>query len=102
MENKNTIPADDFLEVVKNQYNTYMTEMDYENQKEEITMTQGKRYYKISIGNSVHSFIDAKTSDIFKPAGWRVPAKHARGNCLSEVNGAEALDSSGYNVRYLR
>lgn len=29
---------------------------------------------------SVHCFIDKETGDVFKAAGWKAPAKHARGN----------------------
>ena len=33
-------------------------------------------------GGSVYCFIDKLTGDIFKPAGWRAPAKGARGSVL--------------------
>ena len=31
---------------------------------------------------SVHAFIDRKTGDVYKPAGWAKPAKHVRYNLL--------------------
>ena len=101
MEQKIENPANDFLNLVRDRYTNYMTKMGYEKQIEPVTMTKGSRYYKILIGGSVHSFVDAKTNDIFKPAGGSAPAKHARGNVLSESGGEEALDEVGYHVRYL-
>lgn len=34
-------------------------------------------------GRSVHCFIDAETGDVLKSAGWKAPAKGARGNLLT-------------------
>ena len=52
---------------------------------------EGKKYYKIVQveydtfqnrneyrDSSVHSFVDKKTGDVFKPASWKAPAKHVR------------------------
>ena len=47
---------------------------------------EGKKYYKIvqvefrtEYGDSsVHSFVDKKTGDVYKPASWNKPAKHVR------------------------
>ena len=41
----------------------------------------GRKYYKIVMVNnqrSVHAFIDKKTGEVYKPAGWKSPAKHVR------------------------
>ena len=49
----------------------------------------GKKYFKIIQqearndegeyrDQSVHAFIDKKTGEIYKPAGWKGPAKHVR------------------------
>ena len=51
----------------------------------------GKKYYKIVQMNfdtfqnrneyragSVHAFVDKKTGQVYKPAGWAKPAKHVR------------------------
>ncbi len=48
---------------------------------------------------SVHSFVEVATGDIFKPASFSAPAKHARGN-IYRGNGTEALTDSA-SVRYL-
>jgi hypothetical protein len=72
----------------------------------------GRRYVKLERTESdpktgenrgqrfVHSFVEKATGDIFKPATYRAPAKHARGN-IYRGNGADALDDAA-NVRYLR
>ena len=48
----------------------------------------------------VHSFVSLTTGEIFKPASWKAPAKHARGNIFDEDHGASALGTMGH-VRYL-
>ena len=67
----------------------------------------GKRYVKVSkcdngsLVGSVSAFIDMDNGDIYKSASSKAPAKHARGNIYSNINGMEAIDESGY-VKYLR
>ena len=52
---------------------------------------KGRKYYKIIQRNydtfqnrneyrdgSVHAFVDKKTGEVYKPAGWAKPAKHVR------------------------
>lgn len=48
----------------------------------------------------VHSFVEVTTGDIFKPADFRAPAKHARGN-IYRGNGADSMEPAGH-IRYLR
>ena len=41
----------------------------------------GRKYYKIVMVNnqrSVHAFVDKRTGEVYKPAGWQGPAKHVR------------------------
>jgi len=53
-----------------------------------LTYTEGKKYIKVILDNSVHCFIvnchddkKFKYGDILKPAGWATPARNqARGN----------------------
>jgi len=48
---------------------------------------------------SVYGFVEIATGAILKAAGWKAPAKHARGN----LNDAEPLARCGaYGVAYLR
>ena len=48
---------------------------------------EGRKYYKINQAEwrdgeykdtSVHCFVDKKTGQVYKPAGWQKPAKHVR------------------------
>jgi hypothetical protein len=77
----------------------------------EVVATETPKFFKVyseevfkdgrkSYGRIV-AFIDKATGDIFMPASWKAPAKHARGNVLSPQNGMEAITESG-SVRYLR
>ena len=66
---------------------------------------KGKRYIKINRKNvsgsglSVFAFIDAKKGntygDILKPASWRAPAKHARGNVFDGNHGISSVGVFG-------
>jgi hypothetical protein len=62
----------------------------------------GKKYVKITTNNggSVFAFIDAETGDILKPANFKAPAKHARGNIFDQSGGLDAI--TPYGVKYLK
>jgi len=59
-----------------------------------LKMMKGKRYYRIvahatfdgeeGSGTSAWAFVDKETGDIFRPAGWKRPAKHPRGSVLDK------------------
>jgi len=77
-----------------------------------VEATEGKKYFKIFrreilnnghpfSGHSIVAFVDKTTGDIFKPASFNTPAKHARGNVNSENSGMEAITDSG-SVIYLK
>jgi hypothetical protein len=80
-------------------------------EKYEVIATEGKKFFKVlsrEIGPNMSAqhtrivaFVDKNTGDIFKPASFNVPAKHARGNINSESHGMEAISPEG-NVYYLR
>lgn len=70
----------------------------------------GKRYIKLAniesrdgdiTTRSVHSFVEVATGDIFFPAGWKSPAKHARGNIYDEDAGRSSMTLFG-GIRSLR
>ena len=51
---------------------------------------RGKKYARIvKDGESVWGFVEIATGDIFKAAGWKAPAKHARGNIETATYGKE-------------
>lgn len=66
----------------------------------------GKRYIRIvrsdesGVQRSVHCFIDTTNGDVLKAAGWKAPAKHARGNIFDEQNGLGKMGE--YGPAYLR
>lgn len=65
----------------------------------EMSYSQGRKYIKIIRGSSVYAFINRENGDIMKPASWKAPAKHARGN----INAENALDCcEQYSIVYLR
>lgn len=48
----------------------------------------------------IHTFIDKTTGDILKPATYKAPAKHPRGNLFDDHNGLKYVNHYGPN--YLR
>jgi hypothetical protein len=72
---------------------------------EELTYKKGRKYAKLFTGGSVVAFIDMNNGDIYKPAGWKAPAKHVRGNIFSDQGGFEAVARPTdfiFSIRYLR
>jgi len=64
----------------------------------------GKRFVKISRkeehGSSAFAFIDSTNGDILKPASWKAPAKHARGNVFDADFGL--YRTTPYGPEYLK
>ena len=72
-----------------------------------LEMSDGRRYIRIdSIADggrgqrSVWAFIDKKTGDILRAAGYKAPAKHARGNLFDAQGGLGSL--TPYGPKYLK
>ena len=94
-----------YVEGVQDIYNNHFAQ-HYENSVPDLIQIEGgRKYVKISHtsdgGNgqkSVHSFINTENGDVLKPASWKAPAKHARGNIFSPKNGMEAVGPSGHVV----
>ena len=56
-------------------------QLRYPNSNTSVTFTMqfGRKYIKVIQDNSsVHSFIDKKTGEVYKPASWRGPTKIVR------------------------
>jgi hypothetical protein len=80
--------------------NDYMAKQYPTLPKKEFSYTVGKRYIRVVSEGSAHSFVDLTDGSVLKPAGFKTPAKHARGNIFDENNG---LGSMGpYGPAYLR
>jgi hypothetical protein len=98
------IALDDYVELVQSRVNSFF-ERNYKTLTPPVlvVLPRGRVYKKVvftGTQNSVHSFIEIKTGNIYKPASWKAPAKHARGNIYKNC-GSNALDVMG-NVRYLK
>ena len=74
----------------------------------------GRKYYKLIQQDydtfqdrneyrdgGVHAFVDKKTGDVVKPAGWQGPAKYARYNLLDETSYQIALSRADWAGGYL-
>ena len=65
--------------------------------------TRGRKYVKLISDGSVCAFIEKNTGDIYKPASWKAPAKHVRGNIFSKEGGFEAIGNSFiFSINYMR
>lgn len=61
-----------------------------------LEFSRGKRYWRVVARNpdtgsrSAFAFVDSTTGDVLKPASWKAPAKHARGNVWGGLDGVSA------------
>ena len=64
---------------------------------------EGSKYYGKYRDASVHAFVDKKTGQVFKPAGWAKPAKHVRFDMriISERNFVHNPNNTGWSGGYL-
>jgi hypothetical protein len=68
-----------------------------------ISVEYGPKYARIvknDMGRSVYCFVEIATGNILKAAGWKSPAKHARGNVNTPTHGVEYVGP--YGPAYLR
>lgn len=69
-----------------------------------LSVHEGGRYLKVVITTgpqvSVFAFVDKNNGDVLKPASFKAPARHARGNILDQHNGMGSMTS--YGPAYLR
>lgn len=79
----------------------YYERMGYTQGRDTVRFTTGPKHYKLIVGSAVMAFVDKLTGDIYKPASWRGPAKHVRGNINSNRQGMEAFGQIAY-INYLR
>lgn len=69
-----------------------------------LSVSRGVKYARIERneqnGLLVFAFIDLSNGNVLKAAGWKTPAKHARGNIFDESNGLALVGP--YGPAYLR
>ena len=63
--------------------------------------TRGSKFYKVIMNDggdhrSVYCFVDKRNGDILKSAGWKAPAKGARGSVLVTESYANSDWSGGW------
>jgi len=75
--------------------------------REVLGIMPGKRYFRIvkktegqDKTGSAWAFVDSTNGDVLKPAGWKRPAKHARGNIFDMSKGLGWIGP--YGPAYLR
>lgn len=67
----------------------------------------GQRYIRLVTGTTerhsraVHAFVDIANGDLLKSAGWKAPAKGARGNLLDDESFAAVLVKADRYGHYL-
>ena len=71
--------------------------------QQEFETWEKSKYYGQYRDGSVHAFVDKKTGQIFKPAGWSKPAKHVRFDMriISERNFVHNPNNTGWAGGYL-
>ena len=63
---------------------------------------EGRKYYKIvETCGGVHAFVDIKSGDVFKPAGYNKPARHVRYNLLDDNSFNECIQRADWAGGYL-
>lgn len=71
-----------------------------------ITVSKGSKYAKLfnvskGSGKQILAFINMNNGDVLKPASFKIPAKHSRGNVYDADGGAQAVTPNGM-IRYLK
>ena len=73
---------------------------------------KGRKYYKVCLrwkqvnrqfkdDISVHCFVDKLTGEVYKPAGWKQPAKHVRFNMSDDSDRARLYNVCDWAGGYL-
>lgn len=92
----------DYCQMLVDEANAKMSTGSYQH-RATISTEPGRRYVRLvrtneSGGRSVHCFVDKTNGNVLKAAGWKAPAKHARGNIFGKFEGS----MSEYGAVYLR
>ena len=84
-------------------FKVYSGKKYYKIVQQQFETWEGSKYYGQYRDASVHAFVDKKTGQIFKPAGWSKPAKHVRFDMriISERNFVHNPNNTGWSGGYL-
>lgn len=82
-----------FLDGIRAKIDAYWQQNGYTHTKPVIETMEGNRYIRIVsatknvdgsyLSRSCWGFVDKTNGDVLKAAGWKAPAKHARGNIFA-------------------
>jgi len=90
---------DEFVAACQKLVDTYMQTKFPTLEPYVLYVMKGKRYARIvrstSTSNHVFAFVDMTNGDVLKPASWKAPAKHARGNLFDEHKGLSRVSAQG-------
>lgn len=80
---------DEFLDRLHDMYSAHYKTMGYTHSPPpSFSLDYGNKYIRVVTNDgsqrSVYCFIDAKSGDILKAAGWKAPAKGARGSIWND------------------
>lgn len=89
-----------FLTGCKTIYEDYKAKQFPGNPSEAWRVDYGTVRLRVVHGGSSYCFVDYETGDVLKCAGYKAPAKHARGNIFDEKNGLGSIGP--YGPAYLR
>lgn len=96
-ENLETLFSETKHPFVKNNYDVSIC---FEHGRKYIKALVQKAWNSGYTNSDLYCFIDKTTGDILKPASWKAPAKHARGNIFSSDSGMSCC--TRYGVKYLK
>lgn len=104
-----TADLNSFVAYCQNQHDKHMEESyknnSYPAPKSVYEIINGSKYSKVIVrdenqsSGSAYCFVEKTTGNIYRPASWNAPAKHARANIYSK----ESWVAAGvYGIAYLR
>lgn len=89
---KNNPIVNNFIEKVNAERAEYYKNMNFKQGKTDLTVEIGNKFIRLWDGSTCWGFISRvdgelkgspiKKGDLLKPASWKAPAKHARGNII--------------------
>jgi len=72
-----------------------------------LSFDKGRKYWRIvakdegvRLSGSAWAFLNTENGDVLKPASWKAPAKHARGNIYDSAGGLKTVGV--YGPAYMR